>query len=114
MNGIWLKIGCLAASGLLLAGCHTRAPLESSFQDAPLDTRGQVQEAARLDRANRYLSAAAHYDAVLHCELTPQQAASIRAAIADLYTRMCKAAADGDLEAKQTLAAIEANRKAEH
>jgi hypothetical protein len=112
MNGIWLEIGCLTASGLLLAGCNAHAPLESSFQGASFDTRGQVQEAVRLDRANSYLRAAERYDAVLHRELTPQQRASIQTAIAELYTRMCKAADDGDLEAKQTLATIEANRKA--
>ena len=112
MNVIWLKIGCLAAGCLLLAGCDARESLKGSFKSAPFSTRQQIEEAIRLDRANSYMPAAQYYDMVLHGELTSQQRTSIQTAIDNLFTRMCKAAAQGDSEAKQTLEAIEANRRA--
>jgi hypothetical protein len=58
------------------------------------------------------MRAAEHYDAVLRYGLTSQQTRTINAAIDNLFSRMCKATAGGDPEAKQTLETIEANRKA--
>jgi len=112
MNGIWFKIGCLTASCLLLTGCNARESLKSSFQDAPFNTRQQLEEAIRLDQANNYMRAAEQYDVVLHGKLTWQQKESVQAAINKLFSRMTKAAAHGDPEAVQTLKTIEANQKA--
>jgi len=112
MNGIWFEIGCLTASCLLLTGCNARESLKSSFQDAPFNTRQQLEEAIRLDQANNYMRAAEQYDVVLHGKLTWQQKESVQAAINKLFSRMTKAAAHGDPEAVQTLKTIEANQKA--
>ena len=111
MNEFWLKIGCVTASCLLLTACNTGETLESSFRDAPANTREQLQEAVRLDKANSYMRAAEHYDAVLRQRLTSQQSRAIYAAIDSLFSRMCKNAARGETEAKQTLKTIEANRR---
>jgi PBP1b-binding outer membrane lipoprotein LpoB len=111
MNEFWLNIGCVTAGCLLLTGCNTGETLESSFRDAPANTREQVQEAVRLDKANSYMRAAEHYDVVLRQGLTSQQTRTIHAAIDSLFSRMCKNAAGGEIEAKQTLQTIEANRK---
>ena len=112
MNGIWLKISCLTAGCLLLTGCNGGDSLESSFRDAPSYTREQIGEAIRLDRANNYMRAAQHYDTVLRSGLTSQQRSSVEAAISKLFDRMCKAAAQGDREAKQTLESIESSQQA--
>ena len=112
MNRIWPKIGCLVTGCLLLAGCDARESLDRSFRDAPLNVRDQVEEAIRLDQADSYMSAAERYDAVLHGgELTSQQESSLQAAIGQLYSRMCEAAARGDIEARQTMETIQANRR---
>jgi hypothetical protein len=113
MNGIWLKINCLTAGCLLLTGCNGSDSLERSFRDAPSCAREQIDEAIRLDRANDYMRAAQHYDTALHSGLTSQQKSSVEAAIDKLYARMCKAAARGDREAKQTLESIEASQQAQ-
>jgi len=113
MNGIWFKISCLTAGCLLLSGCNGGESLENSFRNASFSTREQVEEAVRLDRANNYLRAAQHYDTVLRSSLTSQQRSSVEAAISKLFDRMCKAAAQGDREAKQTLESIEGNQQAQ-
>jgi hypothetical protein len=110
MNGIWLKLGSLTAACLLLTGCNAGESLEVSFRDAPSTTREQVQEAIRLDRANSYMRAAQHYDALMRYGLTPQQTRAIHTAVDSLYSRMCEAAKRGEIEAKQTLQTIQANR----
>lgn len=112
MNVIWLKMGWLTAGLLLVAGCNTRESLQSSFRDAPWETRTQVEEAWRLDQGNDYMNAAEHYGAVLNAGLTSQQRHSVQAAVYELFTRMRKAAHQGDLGAKQTLEMIDANKKA--
>jgi hypothetical protein len=112
MCRIWLWLSCLTAGCLLLAGCNSRESLKSSFRDAPLNMREQVEEAIRLDRANNYMHAAEHYDVVLRGELTSQQRLTVQASIDQLFSRMSKAAAQGNSEAMQTLKLIEAGQKA--
>jgi hypothetical protein len=110
MNEIWLKFGSLSAACLLLIGCNAGESLEISFRDAPSSTREQVEEAVRLDRANNYMRAAQRYDAVLRYGLTAQQTRAVQTAIGSLYSRMCKAADRGEIEAKETLQTIQASR----
>lgn len=112
MSRVWIGIQCLTLGALLLAGCDARESLEHAFRDAPSGARDQIAEALQLDRANNYMSAAEHYDAVLNGDLNAQQKKAVQAAINQLFARMCKAAAQGDAEAKRTLETIQANRRA--
>jgi hypothetical protein len=96
-------VGCLIMAGLFSFGCDSRSSLEKSFQDAPFPVRQSLEEAVRLDRSNEYMSAAQKYDSVLHMQLTSDQKRSVETAINTMYQRMCKAAADGDAKAKETL-----------
>lgn len=112
MNRVWIRIQCLTLGGLLLAGCDARESLETAFREAPAGAREQIEEALQLDRANNYMSAAEHYDAALNGDLNGRQKKAVQAAINQLYARMCKAAAQGDAEAKRTLETIQANRRA--
>jgi hypothetical protein len=114
LNDLRLSVSGLVLACLLMTGCDTRKSVESAFETAASDLRVKAQEAVRLDQSNEYMRAAERYDSLLREEVTPDQKRAVQTAIHKLYSRMCKAAASGDSDAKRTLATIEARRKADH
>ncbi|HLP75435.1 MAG TPA: hypothetical protein VK327_00840 [Candidatus Paceibacterota bacterium] len=102
--------GFLLVIGFLV-GCGPEASLESSFKNAPSEVRDKLEEAMRLDHRNDYMAAAESYDAVIRQEITSEQRSLLTAAVNRMYSRMVKAAAGGDPEAKRTVEYIERMRK---
>lgn len=95
----------------VLVGCGPGGSLESSFKNAPSEVREKLEEAIRLDRRNDYMAAAESYDAVIRKEITPEQRSLLTTAVNKMYSRMVKAAASGDPEAKRTVEHLDRMRK---
>lgn len=112
MKQLLQVFGAVVLISLLAGGCGSADSLEAAFQDAPSETCRILAAAVDADKAHDYLRAAVIYDLVLHLKVTPGQEKSVQTAICDLYTQMCKAAADGDPQAQRTLDQIREQRNA--
>ncbi len=99
---------------MVVAGCGNSAPKmtaaeKSVFEKSTPEIKQLFEKAQAADKANDYFSACTNYYAVMHQNLTMDQAMAMQTAMVALKQRVFDAADKGDAGAKTTLEFMKAN-----
>lgn len=106
MKKSFLTVAGFVGACLLLGGCDRSAD-KAAFDSAAPEIKASWSQAVADSRANHYFAANTNLVSLLRCDLSAAQMSAVQNELSDLNARMHNAAANGDLEAKKALEALQ-------